>query len=172
MRIRLAFVLAGLILNYVSSAQSIHVHITDGSVVTHPLVDVRTITFSDNVMNLTLVTGDTISWNVSVVSYYEYEQDPTSITEHGSVVSNMINAYPTPSNGPVTIEYELKEPVEVNLAIYSLNGAMVEQLQHGQQPGGLNRIVWNGNTTAGVYLCKLSSVNVSYHKLIVLTDQK
>ena len=170
MRIRLAFVLAGLILGQASSAQSIHVHITDGSIVTHPLIDVRTITFSDNEMNLTLITGDTVSWNVSVVSYYEYEMDPTSITEHGPVIMNDLKVYPNPTNGPVTIEYDLVESAEVVVQIFALNGGLVATLHDGYISKGTNRHIWNENCSAGVYLCKLTSKNIAYNKLIILTD--
>lgn len=171
MRRSLYLLLLSLFFVFQTQAQSIFVHLSDGTTHSYPLIDVRTITLPDNVMNLNLITGDTLSWNFSVITYYEYYQPPMSVSEAGPLVDQGINVYPNPSRGPVTIAYELTSNETVSIDLYDMKGSRMETILHQEQQNGPHRVEWNSqNLHSGVYLCRLMAGKFVYNKLIIITD--
>jgi len=73
-----------------------------------------------------------------------------------------IRVYPNPTNGIVTIYYEIKSAEEVAIDIFNMNGQMVKSLQHGRQLPGMYTLTWNpcekigASRARGVYLCRVS----------------
>lgn len=78
--------------------------------------------------------------------------------------------YPNPFNPETWIPYQLAEPTDVTLHIYSVNGALVRRLALGHRPAGMyhtkNRAAYwdgrneNGETVAsGVYVYTLTTRN-------------
>jgi endoglucanase len=72
-------------------------------------------------------------------------------------------AYPNPFTDKTTIEYDLPESGIVDVAIFDLTGQKVTTLKNSWQTIGFHQIHWitgqNGSakTTAGIYICKISS---------------
>lgn len=75
--------------------------------------------------------------------------------------------YPNPFNPETWIPYQLKEPAEVTVFIYSVNGVLIRTLPLGYQPAGIYRsrdraAYWNGtnevgeSVASGVYFYTLS----------------
>jgi len=78
----------------------------------------------------------------------------------GTVASNfefsLFQNYPNPFNPETIIEYELAEYVHVVLAIYNLQGQLIEKLMDDYQPAGIYQISWQvGNLPSGVYFYSL-----------------
>ena len=66
-------------------------------------------------------------------------------------------AYPNPFNPETTISFEIPIDNEVRVAIYDLNGRLVETLFEGMMMKGSHQITWNASQFAsGVYFTKLS----------------
>ncbi|MBC8213547.1 MAG: T9SS type A sorting domain-containing protein [Candidatus Marinimicrobia bacterium] len=66
--------------------------------------------------------------------------------------------YPNPFNPSTTISYQLQATSSVLLAIYNVNGQLVETLVTGQLDAGYHSVVWNADDFAsGVYIVKLTA---------------
>ena len=80
----------------------------------------------------------------------------------------LLHNYPNPFNPETWIPYQLAEPAEVTLTIYSVNGTLVRTLKLGHQPAGIYQTrtraaYWNGKNqvgepvASGVYFYTLST---------------
>lgn len=70
------------------------------------------------------------------------------------------NAFPNPSQGQTTFEYQLVNAAKVAYTIFDLTGKVVDQQVLGQQPAGKNTIVWNANGMSnGLYFYQFSIDN-------------
>jgi len=71
--------------------------------------------------------------------------------------------YPNPVKSQAQIEYSLKAPGLIELAVYDVMGRLVRQLVRSQQPAGVNRAAWDAKTesgervSSGIYFVKLSA---------------
>ena len=122
-------------------------------------------------------------------SSYECEQDcngiwgglhlPTFLCQNGEIACNYnacfdlannefqlpqrfdINRiYPNPFNPKATIDFEISEPVMVQLNIYNLNGQKVDILKNAFTLPGHYSVIWNGtNHPSGIYFVILQSAN-------------
>lgn len=67
-----------------------------------------------------------------------------------------LQAYPNPSAGQVNIEFHLEKAARVQLGVYGIDGALIQQLTDGELPAGPQKAIWQGNAPAkGVYLIQL-----------------
>ena len=70
----------------------------------------------------------------------------------------LLGNYPNPFNPSTVIEFGLAETSPVRLAVYSVDGALVQVLVNGMQERGLHRVVFDADRLAsGVYLYRLES---------------
>jgi hypothetical protein len=75
--------------------------------------------------------------------------------------------YPNPSNGQVQVEYSLKTPSVVRLAIYDVTGRLVREMVNGLQLAGVHRASWDGKSgsgrqaPSGIYFVKLNALGVN-----------
>ncbi len=71
--------------------------------------------------------------------------------------------YPNPFNQETAIEFLLKEPAQVSVEIYDINGHLVRSLIQQIWTTGTHRVVWNGkngngkNAGSGVYFCRFKA---------------
>jgi len=70
--------------------------------------------------------------------------------------------YPNPFNSRTTIPIILTQPMNIQLIVYDLRGAIVKELNSGVLPAGLTKVIWNGTNTggkqvgAGIYFYQLN----------------
>ncbi len=77
--------------------------------------------------------------------------------------------YPNPFNATARISFSLDKPEQVKLAIYNLNGQLVENLVDQYQPAGNYGVIWDGsNIAAGVYFYRLDISGESVVKRVTL----
>lgn len=83
---------------------------------------------------------------------------------------SVINAFPTPFNASLNIEYQLSDALEVTLSVFDISGRLVETLIAGHQTVGTHNTVWNGiNHPTGEYFIMLKTpVNSSIARVILL----
>ncbi len=81
-----------------------------------------------------------------------------------NAVEYALTNYPNPFNPVTRIEFELKENMEVELAVYDLKGQLVKRLVKGEMSAGRHIMDWDGrngrngqNVSSGIYLCSLRS---------------
>jgi len=82
---------------------------------------------------------------------------------------------PNPFNPTTVISYDLPEPTDVRLAVYSVDGRCVAVLKEGRVPGGRRSAAWQGRDTAGnelpsgVYFALLEAgEKTAVHKMVLL----
>jgi len=70
----------------------------------------------------------------------------------------LLQNMPNPFNPVTTIQYELSIPAFVTLAIYNINGELVETLVNSSSPAGSYSVYWYGSHYgSGIYFCKLAA---------------
>jgi hypothetical protein len=66
--------------------------------------------------------------------------------------------YPNPFNPSTTVRFSLPAASNVKLAVYDLNGRMVDQLANGAMNAGRHTLTWNAaGRASGVYMLKLEA---------------
>ncbi|MEA2076602.1 MAG: T9SS type A sorting domain-containing protein [Candidatus Marinimicrobia bacterium] len=87
-------------------------------------------------------------------------------TEH-----RLFQNYPNPFNPGTAISYELSAVSNMNISVYNMRGALIEQLINGHIDAGRYEIIWNASHLAtGVYLCvmRVDNVVVDTRKMLLL----
>ena len=78
-------------------------------------------------------------------------------------------AYPNPFNNMTRLTFGLPGAADVSLAVYELNGRMVEQLVSGEFKAGFHAAVWDASyASTGVYMVRMESGIQSAAQKIVL----
>jgi hypothetical protein len=78
--------------------------------------------------------------------------------------------YPNPFNPATTIQFSLRQPSDVELAVYNLHGQLVTTLAAGVWPAGRHAVTWHGDNAAGrpvasgVYLARLVVASPEGHE--------
>ena len=66
------------------------------------------------------------------------------------------SCYPNPFNSETVIPYRLPQNSDISIAIYSVNGRLVETMDLGHQSAGYHRETWSSTgVTTGVYFVEL-----------------
>jgi hypothetical protein len=96
--------------------------------------------------------------------------------EHGDVSavepqsSNLLGAFPNPFNPTTTLAVELAETGTVELAIYNVNGQLVQTLFNGLLDAGSHQLTFNAaGLPSGLYLVKLGTAQGVEVTRLVLT---
>ena len=82
--------------------------------------------------------------------------------------------FPNPFNPRTTIAFELAEDTMIELAIFDLQGRLVQVLEAGSWAKGAHQTTWNGNdqkgrvVPAGAYFCRISTAQGSQTKKMSL----
>ena len=153
------------------SAQNLYVHTSDDQTHTYQLIDVTSITFEGNVMNLNLITEDTVSWNFSQIDYYNYDQWYVSVPEDQVLGENGIKVYPNPTSDYFTVEYELAARANISLSIVDMQGRVLIELPAQEANAGQRQLRINVADLGGVsgsFLVRLVSGKSVFNKLIII----
>ena len=82
--------------------------------------------------------------------------------------------YPNPFNPTTTINYSLKQTVDVKLTIYNVLGQEVRTLVNRRQEAGYQSIVWDGlnnygaRAASGVYIYRIEAGDFVQAKKMIL----
>ncbi len=102
---------------------------------------------------------------------------PTDVTEREPAQPGAFKLsanYPNPFNPSTTIEFELPETAEVELAIFNVRGERIKTLYSGQKPAGCYKMTWNGTNSngsqvsSGVYFYRLKTADQQQTNRMVL----
>ncbi len=105
------------------------------------------------------------------IMYLAYPLGPLSVEnglrvpEHFTLAQN----YPNPFNAQTTIEFELKEAMIVELAVYDVTGAKTAELYNGNLDAGTHLVNWDAEDVAsGVYYYTLSTDSETRTRKMIL----
>ena len=99
-----------------------------------------------------------------------------STDDDRKVIANQFtlsNAYPNPFNPSTTIDFILEHQNEIDMAIFNINGQLIQTLKSGIQPAGAHSVVWNGKNAlgelvgSGVYIYSLSTPEKTVSKRLI-----
>ena len=138
---------------------------------------------SSDALNLVLSKPKNKSgWPLIYCTFYDEDGNEVardSITVKGQITGmrqdaffndfNLLNAYPNPSNGDVTVKYMVSKSSNVTLTIYDLSGNEIKTVQEGFVSQGYYTVPFNlSGIAAGSYIIKMTSGNqVSSLPLII-----
>lgn len=96
-----------------------------------------------------------------------------SVDDSGNlpILTDLVSAYPNPFNSRTLINYSLDRPGPMTLAIYGIDGSLIEMLNDGVGYAGYHSVVWNAaGIPAGSYLTRLyvNGIPVGTQKLILI----
>ena len=84
--------------------------------------------------------------------------------------TDLVKAYPNPFNPTTTLAVELAETGNVQLAIYNINGQLVNTLVDGMMEAGQHELTFNGaGLPSGIYMARLSTAQGQQVTRLVLT---
>ena len=84
------------------------------------------------------------------------------MNENFSRFQNRLEAFPNPFNPSTVIEYEISEPMKVELRIYDILGREVWKLQKEKNESGDYSLKWNGKDkngnelASGIYILNIN----------------
>ena len=122
--------------------------------------------YNENSNNTFKLTGIVDKWSsngiFTISLYYEDETLPNDYI--------LKSPYPNPFNPITNIDYALPFDSFVSVAIYDMNGKMIQELFNSNQLAGYHKLTWNsGENASGLYLVKLTTENYQQtHKLMLI----
>lgn len=144
--------------------------------------------FSLNAGSYTIAAGDSVTLTYAVV-YAENETDLfaasddaqskydniiVSVDDHGDskipAVFSLAQNYPNPFNPATTIRFNLETHSDIHLAVYNLQGQLVNEIASGMYTAGSHSVEWDGrdsageNVSSGVYIYHLTTGNLTLTK--------
>ncbi len=97
---------------------------------------------------------------------------PNALTEEPLTVNEfqLMQNYPNPFNPMTKIQYHLPQKTSVTLAVYDVNGRLIEKLVDKQQVAGRHQVSWNAaNYSSGLYFYRIRiSDRVKTRKMILM----
>ena len=120
--------------------------------------------FEANTSTYYVITSVDINGNESEFSNEIYSGDYLDVVDSLIPLEFALkNIYPNPFNPVTNITYNVSEIGKVSIAIFDINGKLIEQLIDQNQVPGEYSIVWNaGNNPSGLYFVKM--IANRYHK--------
>ncbi len=95
----------------------------------------------------------------------------------GITSTALLGNNPNPFSANTRIEFSLKSPAPVSVAIYNLRGQLVRRLEEGQLPSGNHVLNWDGadaqgnQVAAGIYLYRFQAGDVSCTRKMLRISQ-
>ena len=97
------------------------------------------------------------------------DNNPLDINENTDKEFSILKTYPNPFNPNLNIEYQLDKASNVSIAIYDLNGGLVEKVLDVYQTAGNHKLNWDAQSLAsGMYIIKLNTGSISYSSNVIL----
>ncbi|OUW60289.1 MAG: hypothetical protein CBD58_04845 [bacterium TMED198] len=123
--------------------------------------------FSENAYEIyhSLDSANSVSSSIKeyINAIYSFEASP-------SLKSALVGAYPNPFNGSTSIEYEVVSTVDVDIAIYNIQGVKVEGWSYRKQAPGIYTQSWSaGGIPSGIYFVLFNAGgNTEKEKVILI----
>ena len=125
---------------------------------------------------LSRAVADTVVFWLDNLRFSHPSYAALSTDDDRKVIANeftLSNAYPNPFNPSTTIDFILEHQNEIDMAIFNINGQLIQTLKSGIQPAGAHSVVWNGKNAlgelvgSGVYIYSLSTPEKTVSKRLI-----
>ncbi len=103
-------------------------------------------------------------------SLHVYDSTATTtsrITEEANILS--ANLYPNPSDNNVMLSYYLPQHTTTSVTIFDIEGRMLKEFQNGFQNKGNHDLIMDmAMWPAGIYFCRIKTIEASIRKKIII----
>jgi hypothetical protein len=151
-------------------AQNLVVTLTNSNTETFAVADIQSIKFGTETMILNELDGTVNTWDINDIENYAFD-GVANIHESTTIISDEVNVYPNPSSGLVHINYSSNVSGQITIAVYDVNGRLIEELFNGESQE-TTAISWNAKANnmvqAGKYLVKITTTNKTITKPIII----
>ncbi|MCX7877155.1 MAG: YCF48-related protein [Ignavibacteria bacterium] len=168
--------------NDVVNADGYRVNLSNDSLFNTVLIDTN-VTVSNYSVRAGLLSGNvTYYWRVRAFNSggsgpwsltWRFTTQPIGIIKYNSEIPDRFMLHqniPNPFNPITKIRFDVPKRINANIAIYNINGSLIETLSSGEIGPGSYEITWNAaELPSGVYFCRFNSIEYSSSlKLILL----
>jgi len=137
---------------------------------------VHTYSSSGNFTVTLVVTGPGGSTEEVKESYITVSDPNSGVENYKSVPQKfcLYQNYPNPFNGYTVIKYDIAEPSNVMVSVYSMMGKKVAELVNGYKQKGNYTVIWNGTGSSGnhipsgIYLLRINAGKFMDKRKIIL----
>lgn len=140
------------------TAQDLIVTLTNSSQESFPVSDIQSIKFGQETMILNELDGTVNTWNIDDIDNYAFD-GVANIDETTITTTDDLNIFPNPTMDKVTINYTSNQSGKINIAVYDINGRVVDEVFNGQH-NEETEISWsakqNSAVQSGKYLIKIT----------------
>ena len=132
-------------------------------------------------IDIAQAAGDKYTWSTYRGNNHRdgyYDVTLASVSSYDGIIPaeySLGNNYPNPFNPITQITYGLPKDSNVRIAVYDINGRVVNLLVDSAQPAGQRSVIWNGKNdagmivAAGLYFYKMQAGNFHQtNKMILL----
>lgn len=152
------------------NAQNLVVTLTNSNIETFAVSDIQSIKFDQGAMILNELDGTVNNWNVDDIDNYEFD-GVANINETITITTDELNVYPNPSSDQVHINYTSNRSGAITIAVYDMNGRMIEELFSGEHQEA-TEATWNsqqsGMVKSGKYLIRITTESKVITKAIII----
>jgi hypothetical protein len=98
-----------------------------------------------------------------------------SLTDINEQVAGLtaFNVVPSLTQGDIQVQFDMSEPGDVSIDLFSVTGSMLANISNGYQPAGEQILpvnLDNYNLSPGIYFVRIQSNGISYNQQIVYTN--
>ncbi len=135
------------------SAQELIVNFAAGGASAYATEEIRSITFPENDMRITLQDGTEIDIDIADIASYQFDTGLSSEDAEGA--ESALTIFPNPASERVQIAYTGKAETELQIDILDGTGRLAETVYQGAHHGR-TEVIWQPRGLAkGNYLCRL-----------------
>lgn len=156
----------------VGKAQSVYFYYTDGLEHAYNLIDIRKLTYTNDLMNVHFNDGTISSWNVSSLNDFQYNENSVGVEQViQQVNATGFNLFPNPGKEKFTLRYLLEKSMPVRINVFDMQGKLIQEIDSGTQQQGEITIEFQlSNVPPGNYICKMESPLFSISKTFTLSN--
>ncbi len=169
-------ILVTLLSSFVANSQTVSFFFTTGANSSYNLSDIQNITYSGDTMNLKFNFGNTVSWNVNTIDYFQYNENPLELIEKVNN-SNSVLIYPNPTEDNINVNYTVGVSSHVQFDVLDIKGNLVKNLIDENKIAGNYKISFNilelssDSFLIGTYLYRLIIGNQVFSHKVIHTGQ-
>lgn len=153
-------------------SQSLVFSFRDGGRASFLLSDIRTITYTAELLNLRKRDGSVVTWNLASIANYRYDL-ATGLPELMNPYVRL-TIFPNPAVGNVYVRCELPVAARLSMELFDLQGRSIQRWVDRSWPAGIHQIEWQRTdrqgkkVPAGTYLLKVMTTSSVTCKKILL----
>jgi hypothetical protein len=156
----------------IGKSQSVYFNYTDGVEHAYNLIDIRKVTYTNDLMNVHFNDGTLSSWNVSSLNDFQYNQNSVGVEQIiQQVNATDFNLFPNPGKEKFILRYVLEKSMPVRINVFDLQGKLIQEISSSNPQQGENNTEFQlSNVPTGNYICKMESPVFSISKTFILSN--